>query len=90
MLSPLHPTQVPFYAEIAMFLSMIKHILLREISRLQSVYYTCYQAKGKEMCFPFSTFEIKSLEEKYFDAIDVIEDAFDKLADNAVGVLFFF
>ena len=42
------------------------------------------------MCFPFSTFEIKSLEEKYFDAIDVIEDAFDKLADNAVGVLFFF
>jgi len=42
------------------------------------------------MCFPFSTFEIKSLGEKYFDAIDVIEDAFDKLADNAVGVLFFF
>ncbi|XP_067046074.1 E3 ubiquitin-protein ligase TTC3-like isoform X3 [Acropora muricata] len=31
-----------------------------------------------------STFEIKPLEEKYFDAIDVIEDAFDKLADNAL------
>ena len=42
------------------------------------------------MCFPFSTFEIKPLEKKYFDAIDVIEDAFDKLADNAVGVFFCF
>ena len=47
-------------------------------------------SQGEKKCFPFSIFEIKPLDEKYLDAIDVIEDAFDKLADNAVSVIFFF
>lgn len=33
----------------------------------------------------FSSFEIRALEEKYFDAVDLIETAFNKLADNAVS-----
>jgi len=33
----------------------------------------------------FSSFEIKELGEKHFDAVDLIETAFNKLADNAVS-----
>ena len=33
----------------------------------------------------FSSFDIRALEEKYFNAVDLVEEAFDKLADNAVS-----
>ena len=32
-----------------------------------------------------SSFEIRALEEKHFDAVDLIETAFNKLVDNAVS-----
>lgn len=35
-------------------------------------------------CF-FSSFETRELEEKYFDAVDLIETAFNVLAENAVS-----
>lgn len=31
-----------------------------------------------------SSFDIRALEEKYFNAVDLVEEAFDKLADNAL------
>ena len=39
------------------------------------------------MCFVvlFSSFEIRALEDKHFDAVDLIETAFNKLADHAVS-----
>jgi len=33
----------------------------------------------------FSSFDQKFLEEQYFDAVDVVETAFNKLADNVVS-----
>ena len=34
----------------------------------------------------FSSFEQKCLDEQYFDAVDLVETAFNKLADNVVSV----
>lgn len=33
----------------------------------------------------FSSFETRELEEKYFDAVDLIETAFNRLAETAVS-----
>ena len=38
------------------------------------------------MCvFFFSSFEQKDLDGQYFDAVDLVETAFNKLADNVVS-----
>jgi len=41
------------------------------------------------MCFFFSSFEQKDLDGQYFDAVDLVETAFNKLADNVVSAYLF-
>lgn len=38
----------------------------------------------------FSSFEIKALDEEHFDAVDLVETAFNKLAENVVSIYLVF
>lgn len=61
---------------------------------IPGILFCAYNLKSKlqvqfiAWCAFFSSFEQKSLDEQYFDAVDLVETAFNKLADNVVSVLF--
>ena len=62
---------------------------------IPGILFSAYNLKSKlqvqfiAWCAFFSSFEQKSLDEQYFDAVDLVETAFNKLADNVVSVLFY-